>query len=278
MARPKELQARLRFLADWWGERAIDDISPELCARYARDRGSQSAARRELEDLRAAIAHAAKHLLISAVVPVTLPERGLSRERWLTRSEAARLIWAAWRYREVQKGMPARHTRRHVARFILVALYTGSRAGAICGASLWQERGRGWVDLQNGTFYRAADLERATRKRKPTIRLPESLLAHMRRWQRVGAVKRYPVEWNGKPVGRIDKAFRRAVIDAQLGEEVTPHVLRHTAVTWALQSGADQWDVAGFFGLTPETIARVYGHHSPDHQSSVHAAIARRGR
>ena len=47
------------------------------------------------------------------------------RERWLTGGEAARMIWAAWRYREKQKGKPTgRRSRQHIARFILLALYT----------------------------------------------------------------------------------------------------------------------------------------------------------
>ena len=75
---------------------------------------------------------------------MVLPPKGRSRERWLTRSEAARLIRHAWRYREVQKGKPiGRLARRHVACFILIALYTGTRAGAICAASFTPEEGRG---------------------------------------------------------------------------------------------------------------------------------------
>jgi hypothetical protein len=58
------------------------------------------------------------------------------------------LIRAAWRYREVQKGkLTDRASRQHVARFILVGLYTGTRSGAICGAALSPAIGRGCVDL-----------------------------------------------------------------------------------------------------------------------------------
>jgi len=75
--------------------------------------------------------------LCSQIVDVILPPERPSRERWLTRSEAARLIRAAWRYREVQKGrLTDRRSRQHIARFILVALYTGTRASAVCGAAL----------------------------------------------------------------------------------------------------------------------------------------------
>jgi hypothetical protein len=51
------------------------------------------------------------------------------------------LIWAAWRRRETK--VTGRYTAKHIARFILVALYTGTRTGAICGAAMMPTIGRG---------------------------------------------------------------------------------------------------------------------------------------
>ncbi|MCF3934303.1 tyrosine-type recombinase/integrase [Acuticoccus sp. M5D2P5] len=278
-ARPHELRARLHRLTKWWGDWSVNDINPDQCASYVASRGSEAGARRELEDLRAAVGHAFTHRRISQLVPVTLPKRGAARERWLTRDEMATLLWACWRYREDQKGTPGRHTRRHVARFILMARYTGTRASAICNASLWPETGRGWVDLTNGVFYRASAMEKPTNKRKPTIRLPAPLIAHIRSWvvsaQRRGRPMRYVVEWNGQPVKSTKQAFARARTAARLGSDVTQHTLRHTAITWAMQNGADKWEVSGFFGVSLPVVERVYGHHSENHQSTVHRAIGR---
>ena len=104
---------------------------------------------------------------------MVLPEKPLARERWCTRSEAAQLLWAAWRFREMQKGKPTdRRTRRHVARFILVALYTGTRAGAVCAAALEPTEGSGWIDLDRGIFYRRPPGARETKKRRPPVPLP----------------------------------------------------------------------------------------------------------
>lgn len=60
-----------------------------------------SAARRELELLAAAINYHVKDMLggVQALFRPVLPDALPARERWLTRSEAARLIWAAWRKR-----------------------------------------------------------------------------------------------------------------------------------------------------------------------------------
>jgi integrase len=275
---PAELGRRVEALLGFWGRMTLADVNGARCRAYARQRGSESMARRELEDLRAAINHHRKEGLCNAVVEIVLPDRSPSRERWLTRSEAARLLWAAWRYREIQKGIKTdRRSRQHVARFILVALYTGTRSTAVCSAALTQAIGRGHVDLDTGVFARRAFGVKETKKRQPSIRIPERLLAHMRRWARIGVSRSSIVEFDGHPVKSVRKAFARAAKDAGLSG-VTPHVLRHTAVTWAMQARADPYAAADFFGMTLEVLERVYGHHHPDHHKGVGDALTGRGR
>jgi integrase len=228
--------------------------------------------------LRAAIGHHWKEGLCATPVPVWIPARGTPRERWLTRSEAARLLWAAYRYREVQKGQETgRHSRRHVARFILVGLYTGTRASAICGAALSSAVGRGWVDLDAGVFYRRAAGAVETKKRQPTIPIPPRLLAHMRRWRRLGLSTKAVVEFNGEPIKRLNKAFRGVRADAGLGVDVVPHVLRHTAITWTAQRGVLKHEICGFFGITEQMFDRVYGHHHPEHLAGAVNALTGNG-
>jgi hypothetical protein len=36
-----------------------------------------------------------------------------------------------------------------------------------------------------------------------------------------------------------------------------------------MQRGLDVWAVAGWLGMSPEVLERVYGHHSPDFQRDV---------
>jgi integrase len=59
---------------------------------------------------------------------------------------------------------------------------------------------------------------------------------------------------------------------------VVPHTLRHTAATWLMQNGCDLWEAAGFLGMKPETLQRVYGHHHPHHLERARRAIAYRDR
>ena len=274
-ARPEDTEQRVATLLDYFGLKTLSDINGRACRAYVDARGSEAAARRELEDLRAAINYHRKEGLCSEIVGVWLPEKPVARERWLTRAEAARLIWAAWRYREVQKGQPTdRRSRRHVARFILIGLYTGTRSGAICAAALQQTEGRGWIDLARGVFYRRAAGARRTKKQQTPVTLPDKLLAHLRRWKARGQT--YAVEWNGGAVGKVKKAFARAVADAGL-ENVTPHTLRHTAATWLMQAGVDPFEAAGYLGMTAQTLLTVYGHHHPHHQEGARRAFDRSG-
>jgi hypothetical protein len=153
---------------------------------------------------------------------------------------------------------------RHIAHFILVGLYTGTRSSAICRAALVPTIGHGHVDLEQGVFYRRAIGRRQTKKRQPPVRLPQRLLAQLRRWSRHGLAKKSVVEWNGKEVASVRKGFEAAVRAAGLGADVTPDVLRHTCATWLMQKGVNLWDPAGFLGMTVQQLEKCYGHHHPD--------------
>jgi hypothetical protein len=96
---------------------------------------------------------------------VALPRKGQSRLRWLTRSEAAKLLWVCWRAREVQtvhrgpcKGQKIEtDTRplRHLARFILLGLYTGTgdRRGRIPGRQdRWRSPRHDQIDVDPSQF------------------------------------------------------------------------------------------------------------------------------
>jgi integrase len=280
---------RLARLVKWWGGKMLSDVTGVSCRAYTKFRGNNGGSRRDLEDLRAAINHHAKEGFHRGVVRVVLPEKGLARERWLSRSEAARFIWACWRYRETQtvhigplKGKKIETDKRplrHVARFIIIGLYTGTRAGAIATASPRRAEGKSFVDLEAGIFNRRAVGKRATTKRQTPVPLPDRLLAHLRRWARLGIAKSHFVEWNGKPVASVKSGFasgvRIAGLDVATGN-VTPHTLRHTAATWLMQRGASMWEAAGFLGMSEKTLRDTYGHHHPAHLRGAVDAIASR--
>jgi integrase len=288
-ANKSKFDERLARLVKWWGGKMLSNVTGVNCRAYTKFRGSDGGARRDLEDLRAAINHHAKEGFHRGIVRVVLPEKGLARDRWLRRSEAARFLWACWRYRETQtihigplKGQRIETDKRplrHVARFALIGLYTGTRAGAIATASPYRAEGKSFVDLDSGIFNRQAIGKRATTKRQTPVPLPDRLLAHLRRWARLGIAKSHFVEWNGKPVASVKTGFASAVriagLDVATGN-VTPHTLRHTAATWLMQRGAPMWEAAGFLGMSEKTLRDTYGHHHPAHLRGAADAIASR--
>jgi integrase len=263
------------------GERAErDEVTGPLCRAYAASRGSPGGARRDLQDLAAAINHHAKKGLHRGIVRVVLPERGEARQRWLEqRDEFARLLWTCWRTREVQNGREtAKRPLRHLCRFLILALYTGSRPGAVFAASWERAPGRSWVDVENGVFHRHSQGRAETNKRQPTVRLAPGLLAHLRRWKRIDAAKGKPhvVTHDGQPFSSdagtaLDRACKLAGI-----ERVTAYTFRHTCASWLVRKGLPTRMVAEFLGTSEAMILKHYGHLAPDYQDEAARAIGRK--
>lgn len=358
VARHHEVAQRVATLLSWWGTRTLDEVDTTTCVAYVEHRvgtpwavharagldrngvprpGSgkplrrghskpskqrvvgEGGARRELEDLRAAINQAMRDGLTRDTIHVSLPAKGEERERWLTVAEAAKIVRGAWRKREVQtvhsgprKGeqVVGRRVGKHLARFVIVALRTGTRCGPICDASFEREVGKAWMELKTETvmeervetrvidgetferrvqvpvikrvaiFHRKAIAKEAKKnKQAPTVRMPDSLVAHLWRWRYV-LNQRYVVEWNGRPVGSTKRSFANLCWELGFGDDVIRHCLRHTAVTWGMQAGVPIWELAGYVGMTVEMIERTYGHHSPKHMENARAALGgrRKGR
>ena len=287
-ATKSEIEARIDRLNEFWGSKTLAEVKAQTCAGYVKHRGNPGGARRDLETFRAGINHHAREDFHRGVVRVSLPPKGEARDRWLTRREAAALIWHCWRYREKQtvhtgksKGDPVRTARRplqHIARFILIGPYTGTRAGAIASASPYANPGRSYVDLERAVFYRRPVGKRATRKRQTPAPIPPRLLAHLCRWKHRKLIATCFVEFDGKPVASVKKGFETAVGLARLTGKVTPHTLRHTAATWLMQRGVPIWESAGFLGMSPEVLQDTYGHHHPDFLQGAATAIGQKDR
>ncbi len=276
---------RITRLGEWWGAKMLSEVTPKTCREYADER-TKGGARRDLEDLRAAINHHARRNLHVGLVIVDLPPKGKAREEWLTREEVARLVWVCYRHgrtvrlpRGKNKGEVIEstwHDLRHLARFILFSLYTGSRSGAVLSASIFKGPGRSYIDLENGVFYRLAEGKQETSKRQPPVRLPPRLIAHVRRWKEKGIIATHVVEWEGLPVKSIKVAWARALSLAKIKKKAPPHTLRHTAATWLMQQGVDKWEAAGFLGMSTDVLERTYGKHHPDFMAGAASAITRK--
>lgn len=271
-------------LLAFFGLKTLRDINGQLCRAYTEQRGvAASTIRRELGTLQAAINHWHIESPLDSVPIVWKPEEGQRRERVLIRPEVAKLLLACRRLsREgytAGNGATQFQDYSAIARFILIALYTGSRHATIQRLRWYPSTDAGWIDPDKGIIYRAGTEEKQTRKKRMAARMPDRLLAHVRRWARLDLAagpQAAIIRYKGKPTVRQQRGWEAVVEAAGLGSEVTPHVLKHTASTWLLQAGTDIWDVAGLTSTTVKTIESVYGHHHPEFQKAAAQAFRRR--
>lgn len=284
-ANPKKAIERAARLNEFFGAMTLDKITAETCREYAAHRAAETGsrkgggARRDLQDLTAAINHHLSLGLHREIVKVTLPARGESRKRWLTREEVRALCRACAVTREIQNGQPTdKRPLAHLCRFVLFGAYTGSRPGALLGASWDRSIGRGWVDLDNGLFYRHADGARETAKRQPPVPLAPALWRLMRLWARQDGYSGPVVRFQDQPVQSVKTALKRATRLAGLGDAVTAYTLRHTCASWLAQRGVTSRKGAQFIGTTEAIFEKHYSHLAPDHLRTEAQALGRRRR
>ncbi|WP_137133507.1 site-specific integrase [Rhizobium sp. FKY42] len=281
LAHPELVGWHMTNLLAYFGEKMCEFIDGSSCRAYvaARVAGhigkrpvAAGTARRELETLSAALNFAHKEKKLLFPVPVTFPAKAPARERWLTRSEAARLLAGALGIVPVAFDIGTREAVKwgrmfkpsyHVARFILIGLYTGTRHEAILQLRWGVNSSGGWLDLAHEVMYRRGKGQAETNKRRPPVPIPENLLPHVRRWRKITV--NGPVEYAGRLIKKERRGWDRARELAGLDTEVTPHIMKHTCITWMLQRGVPFWEISGFTGTSEKTIRDTYGHHSPKH-------------
>jgi integrase len=206
---------------------------------------------RELVILRAALRWAIAERWIENAPSVELPRQGEPRERWLTRVEAERLIEAA--------------QAPHVRLFLLLALHTAARAGAILDLR-WEQ-----VDLDQAHIR----FGRGTGNKGRSVLIPinDVLLPALLEAAEARTCE-YVVEYRSERVGSVKHGTEAAARRAQL-PGVTPHVLRHTAATWMVTAGVPIEVVAIFLGHTnPAVTFRVYAKYVPGYLRGAAAALA----
>lgn len=286
---------------EWWatdGRKTLADVRKKTCADYVdwrivQGRGvSKQTARHDLKTLRAAIRYYHESYGPLPSIPVvTLPPRKPTRQDyWLTRDQVAARIRAARRGKQA----------KHVIRMLLIGVYTGTRPGAILKLRWLPSTTGGWVDLENRTLHRRGQGTAESAKRQPAARIHNRLLPHLHRWKRADeklAEKlqlEHPithiVHYYGRPITtKLRRSWDSVAIAAGQAERVVdesdketwkvrdgPHICRHTAATWLMQSGVDLFEAAGYLGMTPETLWEVYGHHHPTFQENAATATGKR--
>lgn len=256
---------------------------------------SSGTVRRELGALSAAIGYwHREHGPLESVPVVTMPAKPEPKANVVeSRSDMARLLagalgwyqlsWSDLSSRQVYRKWKRDHgaINRHTARFIIIGRYTANRPGATLGLHWMPNTVGGWVDIEKGLMFRKGMGAGETKKRQPTIRMGRALTAHLRRWKAIDERAReaeaartgepsksflHVVNWRGGAVRDIGNSFATALDFAGLPRDFTPHVLRHTRVTWWVEAGLPIEEVANAAGMTIEMVERVYWHRSPNFQ------------
>jgi integrase len=132
----------------------------------------------------------------------------------------------------------------------------------------------GWFDLDQRVMYRRGEGEVDTNKRRVPAPIPDRLLPHLKRWRRMTVVG--PVEYAGRLILKERKGWDRARELVGLGDDVTPHTLKQTCITWLLQNRVPIREVAGFVGTSEKVIETTHGDHSPDYLSQARTGFSGR--
>ncbi len=187
------------------------------------------------------------------VPEIELPGEGQARERFLTREEFARLYFHA--------------SPLHLRVFLALAISTAQRGKHIL-ALTWDR-----VDFEGG-FVRYKPADPRSKKRTAQIPMNDGLRAILTKAYESRSCANV-VEWNGKRVLSVRKAYERAARLAGLSD-AHRHDLRRTAASWAVQDGVSFDEVATMLGDSVETTRKHYAMHSPEYLRGAVAAIGGR--
>lgn len=262
----------VKALVPYWGELPVVAVTKETCAAYQRFRDESlttrrgrgirpGTVRRELGTLEAAINHDVRMGRMTRTVAVFCPAQEKAKDRWLTRDEAASLLRAARGVGQASGYLPL---------FILMGLYTAARKEAILTLR-WAQ-----VDLKRWQIDFNPPGREQTSKGRSVIPVPVPLRHFLYHARRRGTAFGTVIQRDGKPLGDIKRGFSSACRAAGL-TDVTPHTLRHTAISWMVQNGVPFPKVARFAGHNSSRVTeQVYAHHAPDYLDDAAKGLQRK--
>jgi integrase len=243
LASMETLRFSWKRLAPVFGHLRPDQITRALTRAYAlkeRRRGvGDGSIRRDLGVLGAIVRYIDKHTAAVIEMPAAPPPKAL----YLTREQYRSLRDAAQR-------------TAHLHLFVVLAYRTGGRASAILELT-WDR-----VDMERGQIKLGLGEQHA--KGRATVPMTGDTREILLR-AREAALTEYVIEYAGRRVLSVKRAFRAAVDSAGLPKGVSPHVLRHSAAVHMAESSVPMAEIAQFLGHSSESVTyRVYARFSPD--------------
>jgi integrase len=234
-------------IINFFGHLEPRHVNKNLCDEYIRLRESQGkkpwTIHTELSHLRSTLNWAKRG---GSIPRLSAPP---PKDLFLTKSQAKGLLNAC--------------EQPHLRIYILLALSTGARNGALLDLS-WDR-----VDLSRRLIeLRTEDM--ANKKGRATVPINNGLYELLKAVEHPSG---FVVQWGGRKVASVKKALKRLATKVGL-PWLSPHVFRHSAAVWMAESGVPMDEIAQFLGHSNVEITRkVYAKYSPDYLRNAAKAL-----
>ena len=232
----------LQFFKDYTPEQ----ITRDKCKQYVQKRRDKDKVGdwtiiREIGALRAAMRFHDKE----TPARFYIPPAPAYKERYLTKQEFKKLM--------------AGSVEPHIKLFIIMGLCTAARKSAILQLK-WEQVDfkRGIINFGNSNKY----------KGKAQVPINTTLGKALKEYYEARTCE-YVIEYGSKPIKDVKRGFTAAVKRAGL-EDVTPHVLRHTAAVWMAENRVPMSEISQYLGHKNTAITeKVYARYSPEYLRSA---------
>lgn len=264
------------------GHLVVADLNDDVIGRYRRSRQSGSSQytcivtgatktrpratdivlRKELMKLKAAVNFAIRNSLAEPKYKFAcqMPAKGSATTKWLAREQGRFLLKAA-KQRMKSKGGPG---ARKTYAFILLAIFTGARRNAI------EQLPWSAIDWDRGVIDFRGPGVQSQKKKRAVMVMPVELRDAL--WELrndgIGDLQTFVLGDYGseRAYDTVTRFLKSVGFDW-----VTPHVFRHTFITWALQDGHTPREISDYLHVSEATIRRVYAHNNPYEPSRMSA-------
>jgi len=184
---------------------------------------------------------------------IPAPPRRPPKERFLTREQGRTLLDAA---RPI-----------HLRLFLLIAMTTGARKGAILGLT-WER-----VDLERRRIDFTDPEIAITKKRRTVVPVSPDVIAALRMAKETAETS-FVIEYMGSSIKDIKRAFADAAKKAFL-PWATPHTLKHSVISWLAEDGFTADQISDMTATHPITVRRIYRKFSPDYLEGMAASLSK---
>lgn len=236
-----------RVLSPYWADLRPDQVTRKTCREYRVMRNkSNGTILRELSTLRAAL----RWFDANTPAQFEMPQAAPPRHDYLKRDEVLKLL----------QGCAA----PHIKLYIILSIATAARKTALLELK-WNQ-----IDFERGLI----DLGSANGNKKRAI-VPMNSSAEAALEEAYKArLTDYVIEFNGKRVKDIKKAFGRTVQRSGLEKHVNPHMLRHTSAVWMAENRVPMSEISQYLGHANTLITeRVYARYSPEYLKSAASSL-----